>query len=207
MTAAQVTAKEPSAEPPLGPRPFSEIPSLWLRVFKMDEDFFASELPRASHIGVLLSAVIVSGAVALIALITSQTVKLFLGVGFVPSTLSGLWAAGTGFYASAGVTFLCARILGGKGGFKGQAYLQSLYSVPVGIVQYAAGFVPIVGRPLAILATLYGIVLGVRAVKVSHKLTTDRATVAVLGPIALVVVLVIVLLVKLFYFSGDTVFM
>jgi hypothetical protein len=199
--------EDPSIETGPGPRPFSEIPPLWLKIFKMDQDFFASELPRASYIGVALSTVAVSGAVVLIALVASLAFKLIRSVGLVPSVLFGLLVAVAGFYASVGITFLCARILGGNGSFKGQVYLQSLYSVPIGIAQCAVVFVPLVGGPLGILGTLYSILLGVNAVKVSHKLAMNKATAAVLAPILLVVVLLIVLFVRVFFFPGDTPFM
>ena len=40
------------------PRPFGEIFGLWLKVFKMDEVFFASEAPRKSTGNVLLALLI-----------------------------------------------------------------------------------------------------------------------------------------------------
>jgi hypothetical protein len=90
---------------------------------------------------------------------------------------------------SAGLIFVGARFFGGKGEFGAQSYLQSLYFVPLGIVQVAVAFVPKVGTVLSAILSIYSLVLGVRAVKVSHKLTTGRAIGALLVPIVFVFVL------------------
>ena len=43
------------------PRPFKEIPGLWLQLRNMTETFFASELPRASQSNTLYSVLISAG--------------------------------------------------------------------------------------------------------------------------------------------------
>src|SRR5512136_2375892 len=40
------------------PRPFSEIPSLWLKVTQMTEAFFTEESPRANQGGTLVSILV-----------------------------------------------------------------------------------------------------------------------------------------------------
>jgi len=47
---------ETSITPP-APRPFIEIPDLWLKVFVMDETFLAAEAPRASSRNTMLAMI------------------------------------------------------------------------------------------------------------------------------------------------------
>ena len=173
--------KEPSAE--IGPRPFGEIPPLWFKVFQMHEDFLASELPRASGTNVLLSvlimAVVASLAGAVGALLQDAVAPL---AGLCGGLLGGFIS----FYLSAGIIYVGARIFGGQGTFGGQAYLQSLFFVPLGIVQWIVTMIPVVGPVLSVVVSVYNLVLSVRAIKVSHKLPTGKAVGAILVPLVLV---------------------
>jgi hypothetical protein len=186
--------EDPSIEIAPGPRPFAEIPSLWLKILKMDEGFMASELPRASATNVARNVLVLSGIAALASLIASLAYKLIRPASLVPVVVAGLLGAFTGFYARAGITYVCARVLGGKGEFKGQAYLQSLYSIPIGIVEWAVVFIPVVGRPLMLIVTISSLMFSIRAVKVSHELKMGRATAAVLAPLLLGILLSICLI-------------
>jgi hypothetical protein len=194
-----------------GPRPFSEVPGLWFQIIQMTEGFFAQEAPRASNtstlIGVLLFAVASAILAALTALI-SGGISMALGETSLEGTASlgnmvlcsacfGLIVTPISFYLNNGLTYLGARIFGGTGNFTTQAYLQSLFVVPLGIVLSAislASAIPTVGGCITGAASLvvgiYSIILNVRAVKVAHDLTTGRAIGAILAPGVLILIVV-----------------
>jgi hypothetical protein len=100
-----------------------------------------------------------------------------------------------GFYLSNGLVYLGARIFGGTGDSTTQAYLASLFAVPVGIVSGLVGLVPCVGLIAVLAVSVYAVVLNVRTVKVVHNLTTGQAVAAVLVPALVIGVLVACLVV------------
>jgi hypothetical protein len=83
-----------------------------------------------------------------------------------------------------GLNYLVARLLGGTGNFVTQAYLASLFYVPLGVVSGLVSLVPYyVGSLVSFAISIYIIALSVRAIKVVHQLTTGRAVVAILWPL------------------------
>jgi len=208
--------------PPIdtSPRPFGEIPGLWLKVTQMTEEFFAQEAPRASGSNTLISvlilavvsvifstiSVVISGGFQMAGMSSEYrgTFATALGSTVVCSLCGGLVASIVGFYLGNGLTYLGARILGGSGDFGTQVYLQSLFAVPVGIITAPlslASLVPYAGPCVSGVAMLalaaYVIVLNVRAVKVAHNLTTGQAVAAVFAPVLLVVILACLVIVVL----------
>jgi hypothetical protein len=120
------------------------------------------------------------------------------------------------FYLTNGLTYLGARILGGSGEFKTQAYLFSLFFVPLGIVSGLASLLislpsmaslPGSGGNTAWLSTIssllsglvslgigiYQIILTVRSLKVTHQFSTGRAVGALLAPLVVILLIVCVL--------------
>jgi len=201
----------PAPQSPQGPmttapRPFGEIPQLWLQVLQMTEDFFAQEAPRASASNTLFSILIMAGISTVLAIISTlvgggiQAALLppesrgaavaGVGAGITTAICSGLIGTIIGFYLGNGITFLCARLFGGTGDYNTQTYLVSLFAVPIGIVSGALAIIPCVGLIAALGVSIYAIVLNVRAVKVSHNLTTGKAVAAVFLPVVVVFVLV-----------------
>jgi hypothetical protein len=206
------------------PRPFSQVPKLWLEVTKMTEDFFAQEAPRASGANALISVLILAVVTAVLnavstllgggiemvnMLATSEAVDAapLLGAFGGIALLSACYAlimGPVGFYIVNGLTYLGAHIFGGTGGFSTHVYLQSLWVVPLGMVMSLVSLitvVPILGGCIAGIAVLalfiYSIILNVRAIKVTHDLTTGRAVGAIFAPALLLLVvpcLVIVVL-------------
>jgi len=184
------------------PRPFGEIPGLWLKVTQMTEEFFAQEAPRASGSNVLISVVILAVASAILSALSSAITSLIGGgtqMAFLPPEYRDIAAAGMGggvmtalctgligtvigFYLGNGLVYLGARIFGGSGDFGTQTYLQSLVVVPIGIVSGVAGLVPCLGALAALALAIYGIVLWVRVIKVVHNLTTGKAVAAIFVP-------------------------
>lgn len=188
------------------PRPFGELPGLWVKVTRMTEEFFAREAPRASGSNTLISVLILAVATAILSAISASisggaqmaflppeyrdAVGAGTGVSALSSLCSGLLGTVIGFYLSNGLVYLGARVLGGSGDFGTQTYLQTLFAVPLGIVASVLSVIPCVGLIAALAVGIYGIILNVRAVKVVHNLTTGKATAAVLVPALLLLALV-----------------
>ncbi len=183
------------------PRPFSEIPSLWLKFTRMTEGFFAQEAPRASATNTLISIFIYAVVASMLAAVSSILNVALQRIGLpsdfsefrnVPiastafivgfSVCAGLVGGLIGFYLSNALNYVGARILGGTGDFTTQAYLTSLFTVPLGIGAGLVSWIPCAGALLGLAISIYLIILEVRAFKVVHRLTTGRAIAAVLGP-------------------------
>ena len=114
-------------------------------------------------------------------------------------TIGGL----VGFYVSNGLVYLGARLSGGNGDFTTQVYLLSLFTVPLGIVLSLVGLVPFVGVFISFAVSAYGFILNVRAVKVTHGLSTGRAVAAILVPVLVIVMLVVCLFPALMAVFAD----
>jgi len=193
------------------PRPFSEIPSLWLRITQMTEAFFAAEAPRASQGGTLVSILVYAVVSAILNALSAlvggglgalsrlpefgrqpelgATYGAGLGSVVLCSACLGLIAVPLSFYLNNGLNYLGARVLGGTGSFGTQAYLMSLFVVPLGIVGGLVSLVPYAGACVAALVGLYIIFLNVRLNKAVHQLTTGRAIVAALWPVLLLLLI------------------
>ncbi len=143
------------------PRPFLEIPKLWLQLNKMSEDFFRQEIVHTSAKNTLLGVLIDTGVATAISVLFS-----ILSVAFSYSTqpsslinnilvISILFSCGqiflvpVGFYFNVAITFISALIFGGKGTFNSQAYLESLFTVPLGLISSVfifAWLIPSIGN-------------------------------------------------------------
>ncbi len=195
------------------PRPFGEIFSLWLKVFRMDEPFFAAEAPRASSGNTLLALLIYGVAAVIFGFIQRQIGfrQFFLQRYFgnnspnldipVCLPLVALVAVPLGYYIGMGIIHLVAKLFGGQGNFTSLAYLVSLFYVPLGIVSSLLSLIPCLGGLLSLAIGIYSIVLIVRVIKVNYRLTTGKAVwvyfVPLLIGLAIVVLLSIVLIVIL----------
>ena len=190
------------------PRPFKEIPGLWLQLRKMTETFFASELPRASQANTLYSILIYSVIASIfwfvqalggyfIPTITNQNIPdqsqmavIFGSILVYPCF--ALIITPISFYLSNGLMFVSAKILGGKGKFSGQVYLYSLFFLPLGLISSLASLfqlIPIVGSVIVYIVTaaifILTILFTVRILKVAHSFTTGRALLTLLIPFVL----------------------
>ena len=190
------------------PRPFKEIPGLWLQLRNMTETFFASELPRASQGNTLYSVLISAGIASFfwfiqaiaeyfIPAITNQNIPdqsqlaaIFGSILAYPCF--ALIITPISFYLSNGLIFVSAKILGGKGKFSGQVYLYSLFFVPLGLILSLASLfqiIPIIRPVIDYIVTaavfIFTILFTVRIIKVAHGFTTGRALSTFLIPFAL----------------------
>ena len=127
------------------PRPFSEIPPLWLGLPHMNEHFFAGELVHASALNTVLGVAVytLAGAAAVVIVGLLQNV---LRQTQYPSAIQTttlvvgcltLFITPLTFYLNTGMNYLGALVFGGKGKFNDQAYLASLFVVPIGLVSSA----------------------------------------------------------------------
>lgn len=199
------------------PRPFMEIPKLWLRLFQMSEDFFAKEIfhtsARNTFSAVVVCAIIATSFNVLRSLLVSGINYLFgtttqlefsvLDI-FLYTCCVGMIAIPASFYLNIGINYLSALIFGGKGKFESQAYLGSLYFVPLNLISTVLGLVtliPIMGSYLLIAIT-FGVVVAnvfftVRVFKVVHGFSTGRAVAAVLAPFVLLLIVPLCMIVLL----------
>jgi len=197
-----------TAPPETAPRPFLEVTDLWLQVHRMSEVFFAREAGRASAANTIVSILILSVVSAILSLAASalqgpvdtswlppeySEYSQTLATDNLGCTLcTSFFGTLLFFYAANTLTYVGARLLGGRGDFTTQAYLESLYRVPIGIVSSLLALVPIVGGLLKLVLWVLQLVYDVRAVKAAHDTTTGRAVAAVLAPVAAILVLVCV---------------
>lgn len=193
-------------------RPFAEIPPLWLKIGHMNEDFFAAELPHTSVRNTIYSVLIYTAVSMFMTVVSSLLGRLIASFGneaasqvaeynafLLPMTVSvccfSLFLAPISFYAYNGLNYAAAHIFGGKGSFNAQAYLSSIYFVPLGILMsvFALGSsIPVASLFLTLVLVLAGyvfnVIFTVRIFKVVHNLTTGRAVAAVLSPYLLLLI-------------------
>ncbi len=203
----------PPQEPPSqGPRPFSEIAGLWPRPWEMTEEFFRREITRTSVpntlYGVLIFAILTTLISAFTLPLSSSRATLqelasLLNIGnttamagmVVSLSLCGIITAPIFFYINNGVYYLCAQIFGGKGQFAQQAYLNSLYLVPFGVLSALGsllGLIPFIGffisLPFALVIMVFQLVITVRMLKAVHELSTGKVVGVILLPLVLVII-------------------
>jgi len=194
------------------PRPFSEIPALWLRLGQMTEAFFAAEYPRTSAANTIFGVLAYTAISTTLAVIQSllggiinyatapsaaqgtQFATIY-GTSIVFVCCFGLIVTPIGFYLNNGITYIGALIFGGKGSYNSQAYLSSLFLAPLGFISSLASFislVPVVGSFIffAVLCgvIVFNLILTIRVFKVVHDLSAGRAAAAVLLPMAFILV-------------------
>ena len=120
----------------------------------------------------------------------SRTIHVPAGTG-----IGSLIGVPLGFFIAVGVLFVCAKIFGGSGSFLHQAYAMSLYWVPLEGITAIAGLIPVLGGIVSFLVGIYMIFEAVFAIAASHRLSTGRATAAVLLPVIVGVLLACALIV------------
>lgn len=198
-------------EPPL-PGGFGHLFQKWVRVTtKPGAQTFATEMQTANWgdvwIGLLLLAVVMAlfifGYLELIRgllvstlssnpEITPDQVQAFTQVfTYLPAvSLVAVVAVPIQFFVGSGIYWLIARAFGGNGSFRDQAYVYSLWYVPVEILAVLLSLIPFLGGLASLALSIYGIVLSVYAIMASHHLSGGKATAVILLPVAIVFVLV-----------------
>lgn len=108
------------------------------------------------------------------------------GAGGVAGAFCGaLIAAPIFFLIGSGIYFLIARLFGGTGTFEEQTYLLAASAAPITIVSGLVGIIPLLGGCVGLLLAIYQLVLNYFALKVTHGLTSGKASAVVLIPVAI----------------------
>jgi len=87
-----------------------------------------------------------------------------------------------------GIIYIFAMIFGGKGDYKTQSYLIAIYAAPLSIILMILMLVPVAGPIINFLIVLYSLYLLTLALKQTHKVTTGKAVLIWIIPVAIVAI-------------------
>jgi hypothetical protein len=87
------------------------------------------------------------------------------------------------FFLLMGIVYLLARAFGGQGTFLEQCNTSLYIQAPLGIFSKLLALIPIVGRVLNSVLSLYGIVLQVFVIMAVHRLSRGKAIATILIPL------------------------
>jgi tetratricopeptide (TPR) repeat protein len=209
---AQTQVEDSSLTPPPGKmskseeiEPGGEIPlvQIWLRFFKMTEEFFRRILAQANTEDTLISVLVYVIASMLSFLISSfgqlqrlnnvlseelggqipNLSPLFLGV-----LISMIFLTPLSFYFGVGIQYLGMRVFGGLGTFKQHAYIMGMIIVPMTVLSLGLtipALVPVLNciAGLAGLGlSIFSIVIMVRGMQAVHNLSTGQTIAGLIVP-------------------------
>ena len=207
-----MNSQEQTIQPVTTPRPYGEIPRLWLWLPVMTESFFSQEVSRASAANTFFGILIYAVLAAFLSVVQSvlggvinyfggsaaaHTTALLSAVGVTTVFLCCfiLFLGPASFYLNSGIMYVSALIFGGRGKFTSQAYLTSLFFVPLALISSVLGMVSVIpqvglyGLSAVLLAIgFFHIVFMTRVLKVVHGFSTGRAVAAVLAPLVLLLI-------------------
>jgi hypothetical protein len=196
-------------------RSFGQLTQVWMKFFGMTESFLKVEAKQSNNSDTFLCV-----AIYTIITVIFSTFSMYIQFNNIPpeifdelSTVGidifsniGMIVVGfmvcsiifspIAFYFGVGIQYIGARIFGGIGEYKTQAYLQAIILVPITIIGGLGSLislVPFIGFVfgiIGIIVSIYGFILNVRAIKVAHDLTTGKAVGSlIIPPIALMVII------------------
>lgn len=87
------------------------------------------------------------------------------------------------FFLLMGIVFLFAKVFGGQGTFLEQCNSSLYIQAPLGIFSKLLALIPVVGRVLNSVLSLYGIVLQVLVIMAVHRLSKGKAIATILIPL------------------------
>src|SRR5512140_1256690 len=153
----------------------------------MDEPFFAAEMPHAGNLNTFLSVLVYAAFATLCVVITSLARDLLASpqaisiaaLALLTGSCFTLIGGPLAFYLNTAIYYLSALAFGGKGTFTRQAYLHTLYFVPLSVVASVFTFLQLIPRsgiylsfallPIIVVADVF---FQVRAFKVVHGFST-----------------------------------
>ena len=94
------------------------------------------------------------------------------------------------FFLLMGIVFLLAKAFGGQGTFLEQCNSSLYIQAPLGIFSKLLALIPVVGRVLNSVLSLYGIVLQVFVIMAVHRLSRGKAIATILIPLVTIGLLV-----------------
>jgi hypothetical protein len=102
-----------------------------------------------------------------------------------------------GLLILSGITYIFARLFGGKGGYNSQTHLMALYTAPIIVLTTILSLIPTVGPFISVLIALYSIYLLILVLKTVHKFSTLKAIGTWLAPMIFITILFVIVLVVL----------
>jgi hypothetical protein len=188
-----------------------ELPNQYIRVLtKPSVLTFAEEMGKADWAMVwiqLLIWALVGTIVGLIASALRLASSSLVGTGganfnsFLALTVSGNTFAFISvpitFFILVGIQYLLAKAFKGEGNFLTQGYTTLLFEVPIYIISYLLGLIPIFGGIAGFALLIYGWVLNVFAIMAVHRLSGGKAAAVVFIPIAVLFLLVLLCVIVL----------
>ncbi|HXZ05202.1 MAG TPA: YIP1 family protein [Ktedonobacteraceae bacterium] len=188
-----------------------ELPNQYIRVLtKPSARTFAEEMGKADWAMVWIQLLIwavagtIVGLIAAALRLASSSLIGTSGVNYnalLALTVSGnafaFISVPISFFILVGIQYLLAKAFKGEGNFLTQGYTTLLFEVPIYIVSYLVGLIPILGGIVGFALLIYGWVLNVFAIMAVHRLTGGKASAVVFIPIAVVFLLLILCIVAL----------
>jgi hypothetical protein len=90
------------------------------------------------------------------------------------------------FFLLMGIVYLLARYFGGQGSFLEQCNTSLYIQAPLGILSKLLALIPVVGRILNTILSIYGIVLQVYVIIAVHRLSKGKAIATIVIPLVII---------------------
>ncbi len=119
-----------------------------------------------------------------------ETIGKFVAVGLIVLIPVQAIFSVLGLLLGAAIYSLMAKLFGGTGSFSRTVYLMGAYSAPLSIIIGILSIIPVVQNCLPTLLGLYSFWLSVTSIQVANRLNGGRATIVVLIPSLLILMIV-----------------
>lgn len=181
---------------------FRSLPQRYLRiVIQPSMRRFEEEKQAASWGSTFLQLIILGVICALLralafwidpSTLAGMTGEVQPGVLMLASTIGIVIITPLSFLFSAGVIYLFARLLRGKGAYLEQLYTMTLFGVPMVILSYLLLLLPATSSWLPYLPHVYSLVLMILALRAVHNFSTGRAIITLLLSVIILLLLIII---------------
>jgi hypothetical protein len=195
-----------SAPLPLG-EAIRQLPRQYIKIFtKPSANTFAEEIGKASWdivwvqllaealLGILIGFIVFGITLPATLAGNQATAAMAASIGAltVGLSLSFIILIPLFFFIGAGIQYGIARMFGGQGTFLAHSYGLLLIGIPTSILSIV-GIIPILGSLVSLALGVYNIVLQAFMIMAVHKMSGGRATLVVLFPVIVILLLSCVL--------------
>lgn len=104
-----------------------------------------------------------------------------------------------GFFIVVGIQYWLAKVFGGNGYFRQQGYSYLLFFAPLTVLSAVLNLIPVFGFLAVFGIGVYQIVLNVFSIMAAHRLSGGKATIVVMIPITVILILVALLFIALVF--------